>query len=94
VGHTSWDRLCLGFLEACKWVEATDPEHMYKYFPGQDTWTWGQEATGWDVDMQDSYKACKQYNFKDEDGGGGGVAVTSSAALHKHAHGMTISDTP
>ena len=36
-------------LEACKWLEATDPEHTYKYFPSQDAWTWEQEATEWDV---------------------------------------------
>jgi len=45
VGHASWDRLCPMFLEACKWLETSDPEHMYKYFPSQDTWTWEQETT-------------------------------------------------
>ena len=45
VGHTSWDRLCPAFLEACKWLEGMDPEHTYKYFPCLDAWTWEQEAT-------------------------------------------------
>jgi len=69
VGHASWDRLCPAFLEVCKQLDATDTEHTYKYFPGQDAWTWEQEATGWDVNMWGGYKTCGQYNFKDKDEG-------------------------
>ena len=41
-GHASWDSLCLAFLAASRWLEDTDPEHTYKYFPNQDKWTWEQ----------------------------------------------------
>ena len=40
----SWDRLCPIFIEACKCLEATDPEHMFKYFPSQDTLMWEKDA--------------------------------------------------
>jgi len=36
-GHASWDRLCPAFLEDL------DPEYFYKYFPGQEAWTWEQQ---------------------------------------------------
>jgi len=68
VGHASWDRLCPVFLEACKQLEAFDPEHMYKYFPSQDAWTWEQEATEWDAKVWDSNEMHVSYNLEDEDG--------------------------
>ena len=40
--HASWDRLCPAFREASKWIECTDPEHTYRYFLGQEPWTWEQ----------------------------------------------------
>jgi len=42
-GHTSWDRLCPVFLVASKCMEELDPEHSYKYFPGQEAWMWEQQ---------------------------------------------------
>jgi len=46
-------------------MEATDPEHTYRYFPNQHAWTWEQEtgntssmAGGWcEVHAQYRYKA-------------------------------------
>ena len=42
-GHASWDRLCLAFLEISKRMEEADPKHSYRYFPGQEAWTWEQQ---------------------------------------------------
>jgi len=39
----SWDRLCPGFLAASKRMEEADPKHTYKYFPGQEAWTWEKQ---------------------------------------------------
>jgi len=42
--------MCLGtgcaqfLLRLGKCLEATDPEHMFKYFPSQDTLMWEKDA--------------------------------------------------
>jgi len=66
-GHASWDRLFPAFLSTCKHMEATDPKHMYKFFPSQDTWMWDQEATG--NDFRTAYRQTMQEQlwFEDED---------------------------
>ena len=40
--HASWDRLCPTFIEVRKRAECADPEHTYRFFPGQEPWTWEQ----------------------------------------------------
>jgi len=42
LGHASWDHLHPCFLEAGRWLEITDPEHTYRFFPSQEPWTWEQ----------------------------------------------------
>ena len=50
-GHASWDRLCLAFLVASSHMEVSDPEYFYKYFPGQEAWTWKQQPGHGDFDL-------------------------------------------
>ena len=48
-------------------MEATNPEHTYKFFPSQDTWTWEQEATGNDVSLAHSNTLQEQAQFEEVD---------------------------
>lgn len=41
-GHASWDRQCPKYAEASRRIELTDLEHSYKFFPGEEPWTWEQ----------------------------------------------------
>src|SRR5882672_959037 len=44
-GHAPCDRLCPKFMEVCRRMQHADPEHTYKYFLGQEAWTWEQEPS-------------------------------------------------
>jgi len=43
-GHVSCDRLCPSFIKECKKAERMDPEWAYRFFLGQEAWTWEQEG--------------------------------------------------
>jgi len=43
-GNASCSHLCPSFIEECKKAERMDPEWAYRFFPGQEAWTWEQEG--------------------------------------------------
>ena len=38
--HTSWDRMCLVFLRHKDNLMERQPDARYKYYPGDEEWTW------------------------------------------------------
>lgn len=77
--HASWDRMCLVFLRHKDNLMEGQPDTRYKYYPGDEEWTWVQNQDGeeaklnyWRGNLQ--HGAYKERGHRD-DGWGGKLEV-------------------